>query len=138
MKIALLLFGQARFVEQCYEKIKSDILDIYNPDVYCHMWWDDDIKNNGYVGNKGNYLVPSDTPKIVTDLYSPKKIIIEEPFKNREGVNDIFIKYPELEYLSKIPSAEHYLSQIYSLQKVSELFDWKNYDFIIPKMKLCT
>mgnify|MGYP003116404412 FL=1 len=43
MKVALCLSGQPRLYEECYEWIKTFIIDEYggdNVDVFCHFWWD--------------------------------------------------------------------------------------------------
>ena len=49
MKIALMLHGQGRNLINGFNSLKK-ILDNYDVDVYCQVWWDDNIKSNGYVG----------------------------------------------------------------------------------------
>ena len=121
-KIALVLHGQGRSILSAYKSIKKEIIDVYKPDIFCHLWWDDEIKKNGYVGYGRHYIVDKDIPKIVTELYSPKKIVVEPKITDWET--------PELTNL-KCGHYQTFVSQLYSIQKACDLFDWSEYDFII-------
>ena len=46
MKVALCIFGQPRFLDNPHPFIshKKYILDKYDVDCYCHLWWKSGIK----------------------------------------------------------------------------------------------
>ena len=50
MKVALLFYGQPRYVdnEEVYNSYKSNILDKYDTDVFCHTWWSETEKEYDY------------------------------------------------------------------------------------------
>jgi hypothetical protein len=64
MKVALVISGLARKVEEGYTQYFKNIIDNYDTDVYLHYWEDT------------NY----DEYKKVLDVYSPKKYIALKPF----------------------------------------------------------
>lgn len=115
MKIAIVFSGQGRWAEYAYSSIKEKILDKYDVDVYCQMWWDDEIKENGYVGSRRTYDVPNDLPKIVERLYNPKQFLINKSSDLSE--------YP----YGHLP----FVSQFVGIQRACNLFDWSQYDFIV-------
>lgn len=74
MKVALLLTGLPRKVEQGYEHYWKNIVENYDTDVYLHFWEDEEWEK-------------------VLNVYAPKKYICEKPFKfskYREGINSYF------------------------------------------------
>lgn len=107
---------------EAYKSIKEKIIDVYNPHVYCHLWWDANIKENGYHSYNRHYSVPNNTPEIIEKLYSPKKFLIEEEIKDLSTYT--------LNLIS-CPSMLTFLSQLISIQKSLSLFDWSDYDFIL-------
>lgn len=125
MKVALLLSGQGRSsLKKCFTSIKKHILDVYDTDVYCHLWWDEKTSNDGFYVGFQNVIYPTekDMPQIIKNLYSPKKMIIQEQI-------DVW-SHPDLLNIN-CPDKESFISQLYGLQQVSNLFDWSEYDFII-------
>ena len=64
MKVALVLSGLARKVEEGYNQYFKNIIESYDTDVYLHYWEDE------------NY----DEYKKVLDIYSPKKYVGIKPF----------------------------------------------------------
>lgn len=82
MKVALCLSGQPRFYDITYELYYSRILERYNPDVFIHTWWSDDMVGTLYPCAKhaesrlsyDDRLVNSDTIDNLTKLYNPKLI----------------------------------------------------------------
>jgi hypothetical protein len=129
MKIALMLHGQGRNLINGFNSLKK-ILDNYDVDVYCQVWWDDNIKSNGYVGARGFYPVNQDVPEVIKELYSPKKISVNKSHNFLNQNDPIYDEYPNLSNI-ECPSKEHYLSQLLSLKIVSNMFNWLDYDFII-------
>ena len=65
MKVAIFICGQGRNVLNSFESIKKNILDVYDTDVYCQLWWDDEIKNNGYEGHFVHCDVQPDLPELI-------------------------------------------------------------------------
>ena len=47
MKVALLFFGQARFIDSplSYNSIKEHLLDKYDVDIFAHTWWTENEEN---------------------------------------------------------------------------------------------
>jgi len=39
MKIALCFSGQPRFIEECQDNIKKNLIDGYDVDIFAHGWW---------------------------------------------------------------------------------------------------
>lgn len=98
MKIALLLCGQPRKALESYEKIKKNILDVNNVDVFIHSWFD---KNNLYMekGEKErgdeHYLKPNLDKKLI-ELYKPKNYIFEpQRFNNFNNFNKNYFNAPD-------------------------------------------
>jgi hypothetical protein len=72
MKVAIVLSGLARKVQEGYDNYWSRMIEKYNPDLYLHCWKDEEWE-------------------LVSQVYqNPKKLIVEDPFSFRkyyEGVN---------------------------------------------------
>lgn len=125
MKVALLLSGQGRnSLKECFNSIQKHILDVYDTDVYCHLWWDEETSKNGYYVGSQNAIHQTDKniPEIIKRLYSPKKILIQPQINVWE--------HPDLLNIN-CPDKESFISQLYGIQQVSNLFNWSEYDFII-------
>lgn len=132
MRVSIILFGQPRFVEECFPQIQEKILNNYDCDVYCHMWWNDNIKKNGYTGKRGRFNVKENLPDIVKELYNPKKLLLQDDLSESKNNSwKIYEQYPNLRKYMTYPSAHHYLSQMLAFQSVSELFDWSEYDLVM-------
>jgi len=86
MKVALCLSGQPRFVEYTYQKIKENIIDPNNADVFIHTWYDKDLigKNftdynaSGWNYNSTNSKYKENIDLIINEVYKPKKMIAEK------------------------------------------------------------
>jgi hypothetical protein len=75
MKVALILSGQFRNAKECYQTIKSNILDVYSPDVFISSWLNpSSITPSGWFGE-----TPNDdcTIEDIVQMYSPKSIELE-------------------------------------------------------------
>lgn len=132
MKINLILFGQGRYVEDCFPSIYDKILSKYDCDVYCHLWWDEYVINEGYLGYRGIYTVNSNLPQIIDTLYKPNKFLIEKQVVNRnDQVNYFMSKYPNLEKYDDGLCYHWIVSQFLAFQNICDLFEWEKYDFII-------
>jgi hypothetical protein len=82
MKIALLFYGQARFIDSPYiiNSFKEHILDKYDTDVFCHTWWSEDMNTFISSTNTENEDIPvyKNTINILENLYKPKILIAEK------------------------------------------------------------
>jgi hypothetical protein len=96
MKIALCLFGFPRTYKKGYKDLKKYLLDKYDIDIYCHLWW----KQNNY-SPKAPWIsdplliMDEDIKNEIQDLYNPKKIIMENPddfiHKNTNEVDKLIL-----------------------------------------------
>ncbi len=139
MKVALLLFGQPRALHNTdvYMSHKKFILDRYDTDVYCHMWYNENETNytvSSWVPNKYSTTVTKGSDAIIEKLYSPKKMIVE-PSK---GFTISDANYAKLcakfgKHRCNERDMNNILSQVYSIQSVTKLVeDSKDqYEFII-------
>jgi hypothetical protein len=118
MKIALLLSGLARKVEEGYNITWKRLIDNYDVDVYIHAWKDEEWQK-----------VPAIYP-------FAKSIIIQEPFKftkYKEGIklphNDTSRPLPQYDVMSCFRQ----LPMIYSWQNVyQQMYDTQiEYDLVI-------
>lgn len=125
MRVCLMLSGLVRN-NSTYLYTKSHILDKYSPDVYCHAWY------------KNEQERIEDTEEL-TRRYNPKKILMEPHLNLNNALSEKL--YPELKanhvqgkIVDNILGQNQIndgLSQFLSLKRVSELFNWDDYDFII-------
>ncbi len=75
MKVALILSGQFRNAKECYQTIRSNILDVYSPDVFISSWLNpSNITPSGWFGE-----TPNDdcTVSDIIQMYNPKSIELE-------------------------------------------------------------
>jgi hypothetical protein len=132
MKVALLFYGQPRFVgnEDVIKSYKKDILDKYDTDVFCHTWWTD--KGGEYDCSTWSKItncpISSNTLDIIRETYSPIVLkydeprIFEFPPKVMLYVEKFTGKHPDGDYYNH-KNYSNILSQLYSIQKVSEIFE---------------
>lgn len=132
MKIALILYGQPRFitngiVKEYYKKI----FDTYNVDVYGHLWWskDETVYDVSTWSKMNECSVLPNTPDIMNELYPNNKIIYESSrdFNIPEKLTNRF------EYRSEVfnvKNLKNVISHLYSFEKsVSQVPN--DYDFYI-------
>ncbi len=123
MKIALCLSGQPRCVKQGYEYHKNNLLDLYDVDVFCHVW---------------------DSPGVEdVSAYAPVATMIEKPLTN-DLSKFTRVPPPQPNWKVKDPARSTY-NQLYGIMKCNELktvyeesnnikFDWvirSRFDFAI-------
>lgn len=133
MKVAILLSGQPRFLEgPGYLSIKEKILDKYDCDVFCHVWWSEKEKTYETApwSNLGKYPVPEDVPAIIERLYKPRKLRIDPSLDVTQYTADYERVYH--------PSARYNLTSMYlSMKRSYELLEeyqketGKEYDWVI-------
>lgn len=141
MKIALLLSGQPRFVEEslknpCYHYFQKNIIQKYDCDVFCHYWWSDD-PNQHYEtapwSGLGTLKISSQIPELITELYQPKSQKHEPPLSFQQ-VREMYPHYFKYETPKTI---YNHISMYTSLKRCWQLFDEYakynkiDYDFVI-------
>lgn len=133
MKVALLLFGQPRNVNdmKVYNSHHRHIIGKYDTDVFCHMWYE----NGGKMvpstwSNLNPYQFDETNVTTVINNYKPVEITIEQPktFEFDQRHMMLFVKVPFSSELNR----SNTLSQLYSIEKVASMVsDKEKYDFII-------
>lgn len=131
-KIAILLFGQARF----YKNNKS-ILDIksqYDCDVFIHTWERDDETFESRPNNKiPPFRITKNDIIDYIKIYNPKKYLIEKELE-KSFIDSKFTKSDFSKTKGLCTSTKYNLySYLYSLNKCVGLIDnIYDYDFLIP------
>lgn len=145
MKVALLLFGQPRYIEtqQAYDCYKHTILDKYDTDVFCHTWWDESIGEYDYstFSNISSCPINPDAISIISKFYKPVRLLYEKPrkFKLQDHIAECFSKkFPTTANHSwQEKNYSNTLSHLYSIKMVTELLEAycadtnKSYDWIV-------
>ena len=83
MKVALMLTGLARKVQEGYDKYWKHIIENYDVDLYLHAWYS---KPDGKTNHED-----SDAVELVYSKHNPKFIYIQKPFSfttYREGIDN--------------------------------------------------
>lgn len=145
MKVALLFYGQPRFIDnlEVYDSYKTNILDRYDTDVFCHTWWSKE--NSEYEYSTWSKIskcpILPNALDIIKERYEPRVLLSEEP-KTFEFSNKVK-EFVEANFLKSSPEGVHWnaknysnvLSQLYSIKEVSQVFDCfftsKIYDWVI-------
>ena len=114
MKVALLLTGLPRKVQEGYDNYWKTIIENYDTDVYLHFWEEEEYEK-------------------VLKIYNPKKYISEKPFKfteHREGIlsSDIGVKYEWKKY--DVADSFRVLPMFYGWQSGYQLIEGE-YDCVI-------
>jgi len=137
MRVALLLFGQPRYLddERPYLKYKELILDRYETDVYVHTWFDENIENYDFSSWSKIRSCPvlPDSIERIESLYSPKVLVHEPPrtFQFNDQVSD----YINKKFTGKtdrwtLKNYSNLLSQLKSIQSLGLLYQ-DNHDIIV-------
>jgi hypothetical protein len=133
MKVALLFFGQPRFIDnQEIERVyKESILKRYDTDVFGHVWWKEDMQEEydySSWSKISNCPPPENALRSICEKYTPLVLkydqphIFELPPNAKKYVDENFTgKHPEGHWNEK--NYSNVMSQLYSIKSVSELFD---------------
>ena len=134
MKVALLLYGQPRGVdkEDVWRSHKKFIMDKYDTDVYCHMWYDATCKifdMSSHATNTNSSVVPQ-SDSIILERYKPIQHLFEPP--------RVFDASPYIQAFNEggytcSANFPNYISQLYSVEQVATLCKRSDikYDMII-------
>jgi len=149
MKVALLFFGQPRFVDnpEIERVYKSSIIDKYDTDVFCHAWWKEGNGEFDYSSwSKINRCpIPPNALELICEKYNPLLLIHNEPTTFELPPNAK--AFVDERFTGKHPDGDHWnhknysnvMSQLWSIKTVSEIFDayrktpevTKQYDWIV-------
>ena len=111
MKVALLLTGLPRKVQEGYEQYWKNIIENYDTDVYLHFWEDEQYEK-------------------VLEVYSPKKYICEKPLDFTEYKKTILSLNDNVKYEWKQVDSFRVLPMFYGWQSGYQLIEGE-YDCII-------
>lgn len=85
MKIALCFSGQPRFVSECSEYIKQNVIRDYDVDVFAHLWFDESLQKEPYkYGGDGNWVNQRISENAIDEfkrIYNPVSVITESSKK---------------------------------------------------------
>ena len=80
MRVALCFYGQPRFIDNKigYESHNEHIISKVDTDIYTHFWFDREQTtfNTSDWALKHNSYIHPDSPKLISDLYAPKKAVL--------------------------------------------------------------
>lgn len=142
MKVALLLYGQPRFVDRgvVFQNHKDLILDRYDTDVFAQCWhspYHDYEKMSSWAREHGAYetpCIPDDAPQQIIANYDPIRISVDRPLKceiNDNVFNVLEQRFTGNSYYSH-ENINNIFSQITALDRVCNLlYHEQNYDFHI-------
>lgn len=125
MKTALIISGQPRSVEQTFPFIKENIIDINNPDVFIHTWYDQDMVGRQPVSSGGvvaSEPIPENVIGIIFNLYKPSVIQVEKP-RVFDEMNYNDNKYPQIKPRNSLSQRYSVLQSFRLLNDVTETYD---------------
>ena len=135
MKVALLFFGQPRFVDntEVEETYKKTIIDKYDTDIFCHMWWKSG-ENQEYDISSWSKMntcpILPNAKELVYQKYNPILLIDEEPQqfkfsqKVQEFVDNKFTgRNPHHQVHRNNGNYNNILSQLFAIKTIATAFD---------------
>ena len=135
MKVALLFFGQPRYLDddRAYNDYKRLILDRYDTDVYIHTWFDEaggkyDVSTWAQMHGAKNAVILPDSIERLERMYNPKVLVHEKPQKFelppecKAFVDEKFTdKHPEGHW--NPGNYSNIMSQLKTIQRVAQLYE---------------
>jgi hypothetical protein len=132
MKVALLFFGQPRFIDnpEIERVYKESIINRYDTDVFCHTWWKETSEEYEYSSwsRISKCPIPSNALELICEKYKPLLLQHDEPESFELPPNaKVFVdakftgKHPEGHWNEK--NYNNIMSQLCSIKRVSDLFD---------------
>lgn len=141
MKVSMLFYGQPRFIDnEDVFRIYNNIINTYDVDVFCHLWWSDKIKS--YKSSSWSDIVSNtdiNTFGKVKSKYNPIIIECDDEMDLTLDINirNYLINNFKNNIHCKDNNFKNMLSHFYSIKRVSEIFEkYKNdndieYDLVI-------
>lgn len=135
MKVALLFFGQPRYLDddRAYNDYKRLIIDRYDTDVYIHTWFDEaggkyDVSTWAQMHGAKNAVILPDSIERLERMYNPKVLVHEKPQKFelpsecKAFVDEKFTdKHPEGHW--NPGNYSNIMSQLKTIQRVAQLYE---------------
>ena len=135
MKVALLFFGQPRYLDddRAYNDYKRLILDRYDTDVYIHTWFDEaggkyDVSTWAQMHGAKNAVILPDSIERLERMYNPKVLVHDKPQKFelppecKAFVDEKFTdKHPEGHW--NPGNYSNIMSQLKTIQRVAQLYE---------------
>lgn len=134
MKVAVCFSGQLRFVEEYSEYIIKNLIDLYDVDVYAHLYFDEDMLGKQF-HHEFNDIYKENIDTFLK-IYNPKKIKIDSKYEYFDDKKYKFITTEpdliNLDYNTIKNSIYRMESQWYSVSQTYNLIEEpEKYDFII-------
>jgi len=134
IKIAICFYGQPRFIENNYNLMFENLIDLYHTDIFAHLWFDEELISKPYkYGGNGQWQyqrISKDAIHRFQEIYEPKELIVE-PSKKFNNSQIPFQQSLErywggasnnlLEPDFQTRTINNVLSRSYSLQSVNQL-----------------
>jgi hypothetical protein len=78
MKVALIMYGHLRTYKKCFDKLKENFLDTYNPDIFIHTWDETEARTRSW-HNRHTKVEKVDRKLIneIKQMYNPKALSID-------------------------------------------------------------
>lgn len=141
MRVALLLYGQPRFVERVdvWRSHLNDIISRYETDVYAQMWYDEKgeyQKLSSWAAEKSRFDYPSipiNAPDIIEKRYNPRALLIQKPLDvtfDPLVINHMENRFKSNQFYS-LQNMKNIVSQVSALDNVCKLVYNTNYDYYI-------
>ncbi len=137
-KVALILFGQPRFIENpaIIDSYKANLLDKYDVDVYAHTWYEPNVSYTASTwAHMGEVKASDNTLDIIQHLYSPTQFVHEPPkaFAFGDEIKEFFQNnFRHQAHILNDRNYNNMLSQLYSIQSAARLVENESeYDFIV-------
>jgi len=135
MKVALLFFGQPRFIDnpEIERVYKESILSRYDVDVFGHTWWEekkDWAKEYEYStwSKIKQCPIPENALELICEKYNPLILMHDEPVRFELPPNAL--EWVDARYTDRHPEGHwnhhnysNIMSQLYSIKRVAEIFD---------------
>lgn len=134
MKIAICFYGLPRYSEYTLSTLKKYLLDLYDIDIYAHLWWSNEMIGQ-YKHRSSEDIWEADTIDILKNKLHFKKLFTEPQIKFDISDCKPCSPEPDLCHLPEIICKDTIfgvVSKWHSVHKAFSLIDNVNdYDFII-------
>lgn len=140
MKIALCFFGLPRYSDYILSTLKQHLLDLYNVDIYAHLWWSDDMIGQ-YMHRSCEDIWEANTIDQLKNKITFKKLMTEPQIKFDISDCKAISNAPDMNHLSETICKDILFglkSKWYSAHRSFSLIENPNeYDFVIVSRLDC-
>ena len=149
MKVALLLYGQPRFLDrpEVLDAYNRFIFNSYQTDVFAQCWFD----SAGNYGNPSSWAsnhgakhhIPDNAPQQIMDLYNPVSLLVEKPqrfipdqlnigvFEKRFSGNEFFSLDNISNTVSQIKALDNVCQMAYNATNHYDAYVLGRYDAVL-------